>query len=38
MSTGDPRTLKLGPSYKVAPTRTLRAELVQVLGPAALAV
>ena len=38
MSTGDPRTLKLGPTYKVAPTPTLRAELEQVLGPAALAV
>ncbi|MDP2709949.1 MAG: DNA polymerase III subunit alpha [Solirubrobacteraceae bacterium] len=38
MSTGDPRTLKLGPSYKVGPTPTLRAELEQVLGPAALAV
>ena len=38
MSSGDPRTLKLGPSYKVAPTPTLRAELEQVLGPAALAV
>jgi len=38
MSTGDPRMLKLGSSYKVAPTPTLRAELEQVLGPAALAV
>jgi DNA polymerase-3 subunit alpha len=38
MSSGDPRMLKLGPSYKVAPTPTLRAELEQVLGPAALAV
>ena len=38
MSGGDPRTLRLGPSYKVAPTPTLRAELEQVLGPAALAV
>ncbi len=38
MNSGDPRTLKLGPSYKVAPTPTLRAELEQVLGPAALAV
>ena len=35
MSAG-PRTLKLGPSYKVAPTPTLRAELEHVLGPAAL--
>ena len=38
MSGGDPRTLRLGPSYRVAPTPTLRAELEQVLGPAALAV
>jgi DNA polymerase-3 subunit alpha len=38
MSSGDPRMLRLGPSYKVAPTPTLRAELEQVLGPAALAV
>ena len=38
MSTGDPLKLKLGPLYKVAPTPTLRAELEQVLGPAALAV
>jgi DNA polymerase-3 subunit alpha len=38
MSSGDPRTLKLGSSYKVATTPTLRAELEQVLGPAALAV
>jgi hypothetical protein len=36
MSAGDARTLKLGPSYKVAPTPTLRAELENVLGPAAL--
>jgi hypothetical protein len=36
MSGGDPRTLKLGPSFKVAPTPTLRAELEHVLGPAAL--
>ena len=36
MSAGDPRTLRLGPSYKVAPTPTLRAELEHVLGPAAL--
>jgi len=36
MSAGDPRTLKLGPSYTVAPTPTLRAELEHVLGPAAL--
>jgi DNA polymerase III subunit alpha len=38
MSGGDPRTLRLGSSYKVAPTPTLRAELEQILGPAALAV
>jgi DNA polymerase-3 subunit alpha len=38
MSSGDPRKLKLGASYKVATTPTLRAELEQVLGPAALAV
>jgi DNA polymerase-3 subunit alpha len=38
MSGGDPRTLRLGPSYRVAPTPTLRAELEQVLGPAAVAV
>ncbi|HWI08418.1 MAG TPA: OB-fold nucleic acid binding domain-containing protein, partial [Solirubrobacteraceae bacterium] len=38
MSSGDPRRLKLGSSYKVATTATLRAELEQVLGPAALAV
>ncbi len=37
MSAGDPRTLKLGPSYKVKPTPTLRAELEHVLGPSALA-
>jgi DNA polymerase-3 subunit alpha len=36
MSGGDPRTLKLGPSYKVAPTPTLRAELEHVLGPGSL--
>jgi len=36
MSCGDPLTLRLGPSYKVAPTPTLRAELEHVLGPAAL--
>jgi hypothetical protein len=36
MSAGDPRTLRLGPSFKVAPTPTLRAELEHVLGPAAL--
>jgi DNA polymerase-3 subunit alpha len=30
------RTLRLGPSYRVAPTPSLRAELANVLGPAAL--
>ncbi len=34
---GGRRTLKLGPSYRVSPTATLRAELELVLGPAALA-
>jgi DNA polymerase-3 subunit alpha len=38
MRSGDPRKLKLGSSYRVATTPTLRAELEQVLGPAALAV
>jgi len=38
MSVGDPRTLRLGSSYKVAPTPTLRAELEQILGPQALTV
>jgi DNA polymerase-3 subunit alpha len=38
MRSGDPRTLKLGPAYKVAPTPTLHAELEHVLGPAAVAV
>jgi DNA polymerase III subunit alpha len=37
MSGGCPRTLRLGASYRVAPTPTLRAELEQVLGPAAVA-
>ncbi len=36
LTSGDPLTLKLGPSYRVAPTPTLRAELEHVLGPAAL--
>jgi len=36
MAAGDPRTLRLGPSFRVAPTPTLRAELEHVLGPAAL--
>jgi DNA polymerase-3 subunit alpha len=34
LSVGDPRTLRLGDAFKVAPTQTLRAELEQVLGPA----
>ncbi|MEA2148583.1 MAG: polymerase subunit alpha, partial [Solirubrobacteraceae bacterium] len=38
MSGGDPLQLRLGPGYRVAPTPTLRAELEQVLGPAALTV
>ncbi len=37
MRSGDPRRIKLGSSYRVATTPTLRAELEQVLGPAALA-
>ena len=31
------RTLRLGPSYRVAPTPSLKAELANVLGPGALA-
>ncbi len=31
------RTLRLGPSYRVAPTPSLRAELTSILGPSALA-
>jgi DNA polymerase III subunit alpha len=34
LSVGDPRTLRLGNAFKVAPTPTLRAELEQILGPA----
>ena len=34
LSAGDPRTLRLGNAFKVAPTPTLRAELEQILGPA----
>jgi DNA polymerase-3 subunit alpha len=30
------RTLRLGPSYRVSPTASLKAELDQVIGPAAL--
>jgi DNA polymerase-3 subunit alpha len=36
LSAGDPRTLRLGTAFRVAPTPTLRAELEQVLGPAVL--
>jgi len=32
------RCLRLGPAFRVAPTPTLRAELEQILGPAAYAV
>jgi hypothetical protein len=31
------RRLRLGPSYRVAPTPMLRAELEQILGPAVMA-
>jgi hypothetical protein len=34
LSVGDPRKLRLGSAFKVAPTPTLRAELEQILGPA----
>jgi DNA polymerase-3 subunit alpha len=36
MSDGERKTLRLGPSYRVAPTPSLRAELVSILGPSAL--
>ncbi len=36
MSAGAMRTLRLGSSFRVAPTPTLRAELEQMLGPAPL--
>ncbi|MEO6496248.1 MAG: DUF6638 family protein [Solirubrobacteraceae bacterium] len=36
ITVGGPRTLRLGSSYRVAPTPSLRAELVSILGPAAL--
>ncbi|MCW2992252.1 MAG: polymerase alpha subunit, partial [Solirubrobacterales bacterium] len=36
MANGDRTTLRLGPSYRVAPTPSLRAELVSILGPSAL--
>ena len=34
---GGPRRLRLGPSYRVTPSPSLRAELDQLLGDAALA-
>jgi hypothetical protein len=36
MTAGGRRTLKLGPSYRVAGNMSLRAELEHILGPAAL--
>ena len=36
LSAGDPRTLRLGTAFRVAPTPTLRAELEQVLGSAVM--
>jgi DNA polymerase-3 subunit alpha len=36
MTQSEPRTLRLGKEFRVQPTPTLRAELEQVLGPAAL--
>jgi DNA polymerase-3 subunit alpha len=35
-TTAGPRTLRLGAGYRVAPTQSLRAELQNILGPAAL--
>ncbi|MEA2249120.1 MAG: polymerase subunit alpha [Solirubrobacteraceae bacterium] len=35
-TSGGPRTLRLGAGYRVAPTPSLRAELQNILGPAAL--
>jgi hypothetical protein len=32
------RLLRFGPSYRVAPTSSLRAELANILGPSALQV
>jgi hypothetical protein len=32
------RTVRFGPSYRVAPTSSLRAELANILGPTALQV
>jgi DNA polymerase-3 subunit alpha len=34
LSAGDPRRLRLGNAFRVAPTPTLKAELEQILGPA----
>ena len=36
-TTSGPRRLRLGEAYRVEPTPTLRAELEQILAPAALA-
>jgi DNA polymerase-3 subunit alpha len=36
MSTSEARTLRLGKGFRVQPTPTLRAELEQILGPAAV--
>ena len=36
MTSGGRRTLRLGPSYRVSGTVSLRAELEHILGPAAL--
>jgi DNA polymerase-3 subunit alpha len=36
-TSGGPRTLKLGPEFRVDPTPSLRAELARILGPEALA-
>jgi DNA polymerase-3 subunit alpha len=36
-TSGGPRTLKLGPDFRVDPTPSLRAELARILGPEALA-
>jgi DNA polymerase-3 subunit alpha len=36
-TSGGPRTLRLGPDFRVDPTPSLRAELARILGPEALA-
>jgi hypothetical protein len=36
MTRGGRRPLRLGPSYRVSPTMSLKAELGHILGPAAL--